>query len=90
MAHPWFSNINWYAIYNKVVPPPYKPQLDNPASTKHFSDEFTQMRMTPQEMGSLAEDSGKWNDFSYKDNELGTGGDNGEIMREDRGYSFNE
>jgi len=67
MAHPWFENINWYAIYNKVVPPPYKPQLDNPASTKHFSEEFTQMRMTPQDIGSLAEDSGKWNQFSYTD-----------------------
>lgn len=25
MAHPWFADINWYAIFNKMVPPPYKP-----------------------------------------------------------------
>jgi len=23
--HPWFECINWQAIYEKKVPPPYKP-----------------------------------------------------------------
>jgi len=25
MAHPWFESINWEVIYQKKVPPPYKP-----------------------------------------------------------------
>lgn len=34
--HPWFDCINWDAINEKKVPPPYKPQLDVPTDTKHF------------------------------------------------------
>ena len=47
MAHPWFSCINWNAIYEKQQPAPYKPQLDDEYCTKHFPVEFTQMKLTP-------------------------------------------
>ena len=29
MGHPWFDSINWEAILQKKVGPPYKPQLEN-------------------------------------------------------------
>ncbi len=35
--HPWFECINWDAIQEKKLPPPYKPQLENPLDTKHFT-----------------------------------------------------
>ena len=53
MQHPWFSCINWNAIYQKQQPPPYKPQLDNEYCTKHFPQEFTQMKLTPNDLNSL-------------------------------------
>jgi protein-serine/threonine kinase len=34
--HPWFECIDWEALAEKKVPPPYKPQLDLPTDTKHF------------------------------------------------------
>jgi len=45
--HPWFECINWDAIAEKKVPPPYKPHLDNPNDTKHFPQEFTGMKLSP-------------------------------------------
>lgn len=45
--HPWFDCINWEAIYDKKILPPYKPQLDVPTDTKHFTQEFTGMKLSP-------------------------------------------
>ena len=64
MDHPWFSCINWDSIMNKKVPPPYKPQLDSAIDRKHFPEEFTSMKMTPQDVSSL-KDTSNWNGFSY-------------------------
>ena len=71
MAHPWFSCINWNAIYEKQQPAHYKPQLDDEYCTKHFPVEFTQMKLTPQDVLSL-KDTGKWQDFTYVDEALGS------------------
>jgi hypothetical protein len=68
MAHPWFSCINWTHIFNKQQPAPYKPQLDNEYCTKHFPTEFTQMKLTPQDVNSL-KDQSKWADFTYTNDE---------------------
>ena len=67
--HPWFDCINWEAIQEKKIPPPYKPQLDVPTDTKHFTQEFTQMKLSPEDVKSLKDPSvaegDKWGDFSY-------------------------
>ena len=70
MAHPWFTCINWNAIYEKKQQAPYKPQLDNEYCTKHFPQEFTQMKLTPQDVQSL-KDNSKWADFTYEDDSIG-------------------
>ena len=68
MSHPWFSCIDWKAIYEKRQPAPYKPQLDHEYCTKHFPEEFTKMKLTPQDINSL-KDTSKWDGFSYADEE---------------------
>lgn len=51
--HEWFSNIDWSKIENKLIDPPYKPQLDSMYDVKHFPPEFTNMKMSPTDMESL-------------------------------------
>lgn len=68
--HPWFENINWTAIQNKRITPPYVPQLDSGIDTKHFPKEFTGMKLSPQDVQSLKDvdgcnDDASWNGFSY-------------------------
>lgn len=41
--HPWFDCIDWSAVENKQLAPPYKPQLDQEGDVKHFPPEFTNM-----------------------------------------------
>lgn len=74
--HPWFDCINWDAVAEKKLPPPYKPQLDVPTDTKHFTQEFTAMKLSPQDVESLKDGSAAtdgWNGFSYVNAEVGGG-----------------
>ena len=71
--HPWFECINWQAILDKKVPPPYKPQLDHANDTKHFPPEFTQMKLSPEQVESLKNydaDFDKFDDFTYEDRNM--------------------
>ena len=40
-AHPFFRDVNWEALYNKKIPPPFKP---DPVAIKNFDSEFTTQR----------------------------------------------
>lgn len=64
--HPWFESINWDLIYQKKIPPPYKPQLDTQHDTKHFPTEFTNMKLSPQDVESLKDTNDKWDGFTYE------------------------
>lgn len=77
MAHPWFSSINWNSILKKEQPAPYRPQLDSEYCTKHFPQEFTQMKLTPNDVNSL-KDQGKWKDFTFTDDNLDPAMDDGQ------------
>lgn len=69
--HPWFECINWEAIEQKKIPPPYKPQLDSGSDVKHFPPEFTGMKMSPADMESLKETIAEpWDNFSYQDMQI--------------------
>lgn len=39
--HPFFDEIDWDALKNKKIPPPYKPLLQSEDDTQNFSVEFT-------------------------------------------------
>ena len=65
-CHPWFECIDWKKIENKLLAPPYKPQLDSASDVKHFPPEFTTLKPSPADLESLkAQGSGKFTDFSY-------------------------
>ncbi|GAB1524960.1 Serine/threonine-protein kinase [Rhizoctonia solani] len=39
--HPFFKNIDWVALAQKQVPPPFKPSVESDESTACFDPEFT-------------------------------------------------
>lgn len=41
-AHPFFADIDWEALREKKVPPPFKPHLVSETDTSNFDPEFTQ------------------------------------------------
>lgn len=41
-AHPFFADIDWDALRNKKIPPPFKPHLNSETDTSNFDPEFTQ------------------------------------------------
>jgi serine/threonine protein kinase len=69
-SHEWFDEIDWNKIENKLLAPPYKPQLDSMYDVKHFPPEFTNMAMSPTDMESLKAQSANnaFNAFSYDAN----------------------
>jgi serine/threonine protein kinase len=40
-AHPFFKQINWDALYNKRVKPPYVPSVSGPDDIRHIDETFT-------------------------------------------------
>ena len=38
--HPWFVNVNWKALTNKEVKPPFIPVIKSPLDVGNFADEF--------------------------------------------------
>ncbi|KAL7637343.1 UNVERIFIED_CONTAM: hypothetical protein RMT77_012069 [Armadillidium vulgare] len=76
MAHPFFDRVNWKAIEEKKVTPPFKPQVTSETDVSYFDIEFTSkpVQLTPPEDGSLnviSEENENFNNefekFSYQD-----------------------
>lgn len=44
-AHPWFRGIDWDNIHR--YPAPYRPELRNPADTRHFDDDIPPEPLAP-------------------------------------------
>ncbi|XP_013401008.1 ribosomal protein S6 kinase alpha-5 [Lingula anatina] len=42
-AHPFFKNINWDDLANKLIAAPFKPKIKHDEDTSNFSEEFTTM-----------------------------------------------
>ncbi|CAJ0876755.1 1987_t:CDS:2, partial [Entrophospora sp. SA101] len=40
--HPFFANVDWNALYNKQVPPPFKPNVTSEDDTSCFDPAFTE------------------------------------------------
>lgn len=41
-AHPFFNDVDWEAVRQKKIPPPFKPHLLSETDTSNFDPEFTQ------------------------------------------------
>jgi hypothetical protein len=48
MNHPWFSQIDFDRLVTKQLKAPFKPKLDGCSDLRYFSDEFTNMQMSPE------------------------------------------
>jgi serine/threonine protein kinase len=40
-SHPWFSGVDWEAIHNKQIKPPFKPKLQGEEDIKYIDKTFT-------------------------------------------------
>lgn len=53
-AHPFFKNIDWEAIFNKKIKPPFIPRISSDSDTKYIDSEFTNLTpvdsYNPQDM----------------------------------------
>jgi protein-serine/threonine kinase len=53
MAHPFFSDIDWNALSQKLTQPPFKPKLKDQYDVSNFDPEFTNALSTGPEASSL-------------------------------------
>uniref|UniRef100_H2YRH5 Protein kinase C n=1 Tax=Ciona savignyi TaxID=51511 RepID=H2YRH5_CIOSA len=56
LQHPFFATMDWVALENKQIEPPFKPSVKNIYDTTNFDSDFTRMspRFTPIPSQSLA------------------------------------
>ncbi len=64
--HPFFDNIDWEALYNKQVKPPYVPKLENSSDLNNIDKVFTREppQETPEEGERLLRKA-KFDNFTY-------------------------
>jgi len=43
MNHPWFKDMDWNALLNKLIPPPFKPNVSEEGWLNNFDKDFTGM-----------------------------------------------
>ena len=70
-AQPFFKSIDWNAILEKNIKPPFTPKLKGPTDTRYIDPEFT--TCTPKDSSvvggtSLENESNKYEGFSYEPN----------------------
>ncbi|CAK4031951.1 Serine threonine- kinase SCH9 [Lecanosticta acicola] len=53
MAHPFFSDVDWNALSEKKVAPPFKPKLKGELDTSNFDPEFTNALTAGADSSSL-------------------------------------
>ena len=53
-AHPFFADIDWEALTNKKVVPPFKPKLKSVLDTSNFDPEFTNALQNPSSLNARA------------------------------------
>lgn len=44
MQHPWFKDIDWNALLNKQIEPPFKPNVSDERWLDNFDKDFTSMK----------------------------------------------
>ncbi|KAL8779630.1 MAG: hypothetical protein Q9194_001332 [Teloschistes cf. exilis] len=53
-AHPFFADMDWTALANKLIVPPFKPQLKSMLDTSNFDPEFTSALETSSSLNARA------------------------------------
>jgi hypothetical protein len=71
-AHPFFKSIDWEAIYNKKIKPPFIPKIKSDVDTRYIDSEFT--NCTPTDSynpgDSLDNNENPYKNFSFDRDQL--------------------
>jgi protein-serine/threonine kinase len=67
-AHPFFSGIEWVAIQQRRVTPPFKPQVSQTGDVKYFEKEFLDLPVVNSEVNEaqLRDDLNHFEGFTYQ------------------------
>merc|ERR1719204_65638 len=68
MTHPFFKTIEWEALEQKQIPPPYRPRLESERDLANFPPEFTDepVRLTPDDTSLIDKiDQSEFDGFEY-------------------------
>jgi len=69
MEHNFFQNVNWKDMYDRKIPPPFKPQVTSITDTRYFDKEFTAqpVQLTPPDQNGPLDNINKphFDEFSY-------------------------
>lgn len=65
-AHPFFASLNWQDLYDKKIPPPFKPIVSSESDVRNFDPEFTteNPELTPPDAGDPSTGKGHGVNFS--------------------------
>jgi serine/threonine protein kinase len=67
--HPWFSIVDWDALYERKIVPPFKPKLHGSEDTKYVDSEFTELEPVDSATGETilaGSQTGKWEGFTFE------------------------
>eukprot|EP00761_Pharyngomonas_kirbyi_P012459 gb/GECH01012486.1/.p1 GENE.gb/GECH01012486.1/~~gb/GECH01012486.1/.p1 ORF type:complete len:482 (+),score=103.06 gb/GECH01012486.1/:1-1446(+) len=65
--HEFFRNIDWDALYNRKLTPPFVPQLTSEEDHSYFDEEFTQERARDSFAQAPAKDRDDFDGFTYSE-----------------------
>jgi protein-serine/threonine kinase len=51
-SHVFWADVNWQAVYNRQIPPPFKPNLAAAGDVKYFEKEFVNQNVIDSEAGA--------------------------------------
>lgn len=70
--HPFFSGIDWIAIQQRRVTPPFKPNVQGNADVKYFDKEFVDLPVVNSEVaeGTNLRDTNHFDGFTYQASDL--------------------
>lgn len=69
--HPFFKNIDWDAILNKKIRPPFIPRIQSDSDTKYIDSEFTNLNpVDSYNPNDLLDGDTKYDGFSYGGDKL--------------------
>ncbi len=64
-SHPFFRDVDWTALAEKRVPPPFKPPVLGPDDCHNFMKDF--LAETPSDSSRNGPSSDRINDIVYED-----------------------
>lgn len=58
MNHPWFKDMDWNALLNKQIPPPFTPNVSEEGWINNFDKDFTGMKPFLDDNGRVVSKNG--------------------------------